>query len=60
MAVVACRNERIKEKEVSERSFVKVMHFAASVFFFESALVIKFVIILLIPDQKISRRQRIF
>ena len=24
MAVVACRNERIKEKEVSERSFVKV------------------------------------
>lgn len=34
MAVMACRNERIKEKEASQGSFSKMMHFAASEFLF--------------------------
>lgn len=34
IAVVAFKNERIKEKEASERSFSKLVHFTASVFYF--------------------------
>lgn len=33
MAVVAFKNERIKEKEASERIFSKLVHFTASVFY---------------------------
>ena len=42
MAVMACRNERIKEKEVSERSSYKMVHFCSIWIFILTCRVCKF------------------